>query len=301
MTSLPLALYDAFSDTCFGGSQAAVVSGAGVLDEATMARVAGELGYPAVCFVAAASRERVEARFRSTVMELPMCGHGTIALMTRLVEQEIVTVPSRVDLLLPRSRARVTVSSASDGRPLIMLEVSPPSFRQDDIDRDRLAGLLGLEPDIIAPDHPLETVCGDFVHLVVPLPGLDAMERVRPDFPGLVALCHDHGIETVALFTTETLDPASTLHVRDFCPAVGVAESAAAGTTNAALASYLVRHRIVSPDSSARVDVRAEQGVEIGRTSRIVSRAVIEDDAVTRLEVGGVATRTVEGVLHLPP
>ncbi len=301
MTSLPLALYDAFSDTAFGGSQAAVVSGAGSLDDAIMARIAGELGYPAVCFVGATGEERVEARFRSTVMELPMCGHGTIALMTRLVEQGHVTMPCRVELHLPGSRAHVTISAGAGGRPLVMLEVNPPVFRQDDVNRDRLARLLGLEPDIIAWDHPLETVCGDFVHLVVPLPGLDAMERVRPDFPGLVALCHDHGIETVALFTTETLDPASTLHVRDFCPAVGVAESAAAGTTNAALACYLVRHRIVSPGSGGRADVRAEQGIEIGRASRIVSRAVIEDDAVTRLEVGGVATRIVEGLLHLPP
>lgn len=301
MTSLPLALYDAFSDTAFGGSQAAVVSGAGSLDDATMTRIAGELGYPAVCFVGAAGGERVEARFRSTVMELPMCGHGTIALMTRLVEGGDVAMPSGVDLHLPRSRARVTISADPDGRPLVMLEVTPPAFRQDDVDRDRLASLLGLEPETIARDHPLETACGDFVHLVVPLSGLDAMERVRPDFPGLVALYHDHGIETVALFTTETLDPASTLHVRDFCPAVGVAESAAAGTTNAALASYLVRHRIVSPDAGARVRVTAEQGVEIGRASRIVCRARIEDDAVTSLEVGGVATRTVEGLLHLPP
>lgn len=301
MMSLPLALYDAFSDTAFGGSQAAVVSGAGSLDDATMARIAGELGYPAVCFVGTTGEERVEARFRSTVMELPMCGHGTIALMTRMVEQGHVTMPSRVELHLPGSQSHVTISAGTGGRPLVMLEVNPPAFRQDDVDRDRLASLLGLEPDIIARDHPLETVCGDFVHLVVPLPGLDAIERVRPDFPGLVTLCRDHGIETVALFTTETLDPASTLHVRDFCPAVGVAESAAAGTTNAALASYLVRHRIVSPDPGARVHVRAEQGVEIGRASRIVSCARIEDDAVTSLEVGGVATRTVEGLLHLPP
>ncbi len=301
MTSLPLALYDAFSDTAFGGSQAAVVCDTGVLDEAAMTRIAGELGYPAVCFVATANRERVEARFRSTVMELPMCGHGTIALMTRLVELGHVTMPAHVELHLPRSRARVTVSAGLDGRPLVMLEVTPPSFRHDDIDRDRLARLLGLEPETIAGDHPLETVCGDFVHLVVPLPGLESMQRVSPDFPGLVALCHDHGIETVALFTTETLDPASTLHVRDFCPAVGVAESAAAGTTNAALASYLVRHRIVSPDPDGRVHVRAEQGVEIGRASRIVSHARIEDDAVIHLEVGGAATRTIEGLLHLPP
>ncbi len=301
MTSLPLALYDAFSDTAFGGSQAAIVSGAGVLDDATMAQIAGELGLPAVCFVATADTERVEARFRSTVMELPMCGHGTIALMTRMVEQGHITMPAQVDLQLPRSRTRVAVSAGPDDRPLVMLEVAPPSFRHDDIDRDRLACLLGLEPEAMARDHPLETVCGDFVHLVVPLTGLHAIERARPDFPGLVELCHDHAIETVALFTTETLDPAATLHVRDFCPAVGVAESAAAGTTNAALASYLVRHRIVSPGPDGPLHVMAEQGVEIGRTSRIDSRVHIDDDAVFRLEVGGVATRTVEGLLHLPP
>ena len=301
MTSLPLALYDAFSDTPFGGSQAAVVSNAGSLDEATMARIACELGYPAVCYVGTTDEQRVEARFRSTVMELPMCGHGTIALMTRMVEQGHVTMPSRVDLHLPRSRARVTISAGAGARPLVMLEVIPPAFRRDDVDRDRLARLLGLEPDTIARDHPLETACGDFVHLVVPLPGLDAMQRVRPDFPGIVALCNDYGIETVVLFTTETLDPDTTLHVRDFCPAVGVAESAAAGTTNAALSCYLVRHRIVTPDSGGRVHVRAEQGVEIGRSSRIVSRAVIEGDTIASLEVGGMATRTVDGLLHLPP
>ena len=301
MTSLPLALYDAFSDTAFGGSQAAVVSGAGSLDDDTMARVAGELGYPAVCFVGATCEERVDARFRSTVMELPMCGHGTIALMTRMVEQGHVTMPSRVDLHLPRSRARVTVSAGAGGRPLVMLEVTPPAFRHDDVDRDRLARLLGLEPDALGRDHPLETACGDFVHLVVPLPGLDVMQRADPDFPGIVALCRDHAIETVVLFTTETLDPDSTLHVRDFCPAVGVAESAGAGTTNAALAGYLIRHRIVSPDPGGRVHVRAEQGIEIGRSSRIVSRAVIEDDTIASLEVGGMATRTFDGLLHLPP
>ena len=301
MTSLPLALYDAFSDTAFGGSQAAVVSDAGFLDETTMARIAGELGYPAVCFVGATGEERVEARFRSTVMELPMCGHGTIALMTRLVEQGYVTMPSRVELHLPRARAQVTVSAGAGGRPLVMLEVTPPEFRRDDVDRDRLARLLGLEPDTLGRDHPLETACGDFVHLVVPLPDLDVMQRVTPDFPGIVALCRDHTIETVALFTSETLDPDSTLHVRDFCPAVGVAESAGAGTTNAALAGYLIRHRIVSPDPGGRVHVRAEQGIEIGRASRIVSCAVVEDDTIASLEVGGMATKTVDGLLHLPP
>ena len=129
---------------------------------------------------------------------------------------------------------------------------------------------------------------------------LAAMRKVAPDFGGLVQFCRDHGIETVALFCTEVERPEGTLHVRDFCPAVGVAESAAAGTTNAALTSYLVRHGIVHADSDGRIVVQAEQGHEIGRPSSIRSIVSMEGADITRLQVGGVATKVAEGQLHLP-
>ena len=101
----------------------------------------------------------------------------------------------------------------------------------------------------------------------------------------------------MALFSDEVERAGSTLHVRDFCPAVGVAESAAAGTTNAALAGYLVRHRIVAADADGRVEVRAEQGLEIGRASTVLTKARLEDGVIMHLEVGGVATRVIEGTL----
>jgi PhzF family phenazine biosynthesis protein len=102
------------------------------------------------------------------------------------------------------------------------------------------------------------------------------------------------------VFCTEVEQPDHKLHVRDFCPAVGVPESAAAGTTNSALTSYLVRHGIVRPDGDGKIVIQAEQGHEIGRPSSIRSVVSINDDSITRLQVGGVATRVMDGQLSVP-
>ena len=44
MTAVPFALYDAFSETAFGGSQAAVVSDAASLGAEVMERIVREMG-----------------------------------------------------------------------------------------------------------------------------------------------------------------------------------------------------------------------------------------------------------------
>lgn len=301
--ALPYALYDAFSETAFGGSQAAIVSDAGSLDDQVRARIVREMGLPAVCFVTEAEDDRVAASFRSTVMELPMCGHGTVALMTRMVELGALDwrggARIEVALALPSGDAPVTISRRADGRPVVMLQVRPPAFRQDSMDMQQLARLLGLESGDFAADRPVETAVGDFVHLVVPLRDLAAMRKAAPDFAGLTSFCRDHGLETVALFSSEVERPDSTLHVRDFCPAVGVAESAAAGTTNAALAGYLIRHGLVRPNGDGRIEIRAEQGHEIDRPSTVHTLAVLDGNAIASLQVGGVATKVVDGLLHL--
>ena len=303
MNTLPFALYDAFSETAFGGSQAYIVGDAAGLDVRARNLIARETGAPATGFITASSDRSISAQFFSTVAELPMCGHGTIALMTRMVELGVLDGRGDnsldVELCLPAGTATVAVSRRDDGRPFVMLEVRPPVFRSDDVDPARLARLLGLEATDFSDARPIETALGDFVHLVVPIKSLAVMRKIAPDFAGLVRLCHDHGLETVALFCTEVERPESTLHVRDFCPAVGVAESAAAGTTNAALTGYLVRHGIVRPNGDGWVEVRAEQGHEIDRPSSIRSIASLEKDAVVRLQVGGVATKVADGLLHL--
>ena len=58
MPSVPFALYDAFSDKPFGGSQAAVISDAIEINGASRTRIAREIGMPATCFVIAKRPQR---------------------------------------------------------------------------------------------------------------------------------------------------------------------------------------------------------------------------------------------------
>ena len=300
MTRFAFTQYDAFSDRAFGGSQAAVVSNADDFTAELREKIARELGLPATAFVSAVSGNTVRARFLSTVMELPMCGHGTICLMTRLVETGELVLDSgcnSIELVLPSGTATVEVTLREDGRPEVMLDVATSRFRQDQIDDARLANLLGIDRSAYADDLPIETACADFVHLVVPIATLRGMQAIQPDFPGIIDLCRETGIETVVAFSMETVSPDGTLHVRDFCPAVGVWESSSAGTTNGALACYLVRHGLVEADRDGRMTVLAEQGIEIGRASRIKSMLTIVEGQIDRLQVGGVATKLIEGEL----
>ena len=304
MVTVPFALYDAFSDTAFGGSQAGIISDAAWLETDARRLIAREIGAPATGFVSACNNHSIVARFLSTVTELPMCGHGTVSLMTRLVEQGVIdwNGSDRIDveLCLPSATAVVEISRRDDGRPLIMLDIRPPEFRPDVLDREELACLLGLSKENYKPEWPLETASGDFVHLVVPVKDLAAMRRINPNFGGLTRFCHAYGIHTVAVFSTEVERAGHTLHVRDFCPAVGVWESAAAGTTNGALVSYLIRHGIVKENGDGRIVVQAEQGHEIKRPSSIRSVLSMNGDTITRLQVGGVATKVMDGQFHLP-
>ncbi len=304
MNTYPFALYDAFSDIPFGGSQAAVIFNAAAIDADVRLQIAKEFALPATCFVSAYSENSVSARFQSTKREYPMCGHGTICLMTHMLEAGMFDWQGsdciNVSLDLPTTKTSVEIHRRRDGRPVVMLDISIPEFRQDRFDKNKLADLLGLVEESFDNNLPMETASGDFIHLVVPVKNLSTMRSIVPDFPGIKEFCENNGFETIACFCLGAELPDHHIHVRDFCPAVGVPESAAAGTTNAALTSYLIRHRLVKENGLEKINIKAEQGLEIKRPSSILSSVAIKDGQITRLQIGGVATKIADGNLILP-
>ena len=105
MNHFPFALYDAFSENAFGGSQAAVISDAKSIHIGQRQQIAREIGMPATVFIDEIGCDWVMAQFMSTVMELPMCGHGTICLMTYLLDSEFIRLDNEetrtIELRLP--------------------------------------------------------------------------------------------------------------------------------------------------------------------------------------------------------
>ena len=302
-SSVPFSMYDAFTEVPYSGSQAAIVHHASDISIPHRARIAREIGAPATAFVNAINHNRVKVQFFSTVMELPMCGHGTVCLITQLVAQELLPCESdewsKAVLDLPKGEATVECRRKKDGRVEVMLDVTEARFAEVTFDLKELAGILGVSVGDISNDLPAEVATGDFIHLCLPMRDLAAMRELRPDFSALAQFCVANGVETVAAFSTEVVDQTCNVHVRDFCPAVGVAESAAAGTTNAAISTYLLRHRLVHPSDNGNLQVRAEQGIELGRPSNVTTRINTHNGNILRLQVGGVASLIIKGLINV--
>ncbi len=304
MPHLPISIYDAFSASPFGGSQGAIILNANSLSAETRLNIAKEIGVPATCFVSQYSKNSVTVRFQSPITEYPMCGHGTICLMTWLLELGILQWGKEnmfvVTLNLPSTTATVEIHKHKNNQALVMLDIQAPVFSTALVDTAELADILDLQPQDYSDQWPIELASGDFIHLIVPIKTLDAMQRMTPDFGRLSQFCQKNSVQTVAAFSTETKQKNSDLHVRDFCPVVGVDESAAAGTTNAALSSYLFRHGVIDTSNKNCINILAEQGLEIGRPSLIHTVLSLSGDKISRLQVGGVAIKTMDGQLYLP-
>ena len=303
MATYRTALFDAFSESALGGSVAGMVADAGDLDSDRMQRIARELGAPATAFLIDLDDSRVDVRFFSTLTEYPMCGHGTVALLTWLVERGTYTLdgnrPRSVTLSTPAGAAPVEVRRREDGRTEVMLTLDEVEFEASPLDIACIAPMLGVATDAFAPGPPVELTRSEFSHVIARIRDLAAMRAVTPDFGAIAARCRQLGVDTLALFTTDTENRASTIHCREFCPAVGTPEAPASGTTNRALACYLLRHGLIEPPPGGDITVVTEQGYEMGRPSLIRTEMSVEGGRLRKIRVGGVATKSMEGSLYV--
>jgi len=302
LSEYPYALFTAFSDNFYGGSKAALVNNAQALSEKQMQHIAKEFAVPATGFITRLQGNRVDIRFFSTQTEYPMCGHGTIALATWLKQKDqfssITDDNCEIELNTPHSTAKISISMTESRRTRAMLTLQAAEFETFLTKKNDIAGLLGISPETINPDLPIALTRSDFVHLVVPITRLSTMQLMKPDFEAITIFCRQHGIDTIMVFTKETNQPEHSIHCREFAPAVGTPEAPASGTTNRALACYLLENEVIDFPQSGRTLITAEQGVEMGHPSLVETELETQDGKLVSIRVGGVATQLIEGVLY---
>jgi len=299
MPSYLFDLYSAFSGAAFGGSHAGIIYDGEALPTEKMQQIAREVRAPATCFVMKVDGRDVHVRFFSTAQEYPMCGHGTLALMTGLISRGYLDIPQgateNVHLHTPANSALVKVAHQNEGRVEVMLNLKPAEFEAASIDADQLRTLFGGSPDDLESSLPVEFTASDFSHLVIPLATLASVQSLAPDFDRLNDYCEKADIDTVVFFCRQTVEPGNTVHCREFAPRAGTPEVPAAGTTNRALACFLARHGLIESVGQEPCIVRAEQGYEMGRPSLVTTSVVLDGTVPTDLWVGGLATQVMRG------
>lgn len=294
---------DAFTDRPFGGNPAGVVTDADGLTDAQMQSIAREMNLSETAFVMNCQDGSADfhVRFFTPAVEVDLCGHATIATFFTLSEDGRLADDGPRRRAQQKTRAGVLPVDVylRDGRTsLVMMAQATPSFRGVEVDGELLSRCLGVpRGEIESTGMPVQLAFTGIWHLVVPVPRLERLVGLRPDFLLLRTLNESLRVVTTHVFTLETLAPGATAHARDFAPAAGVYEDPVTGTANGALGAYLVHNGIVR--SAGDVTVVVEQGHAVGRPGRVTVEVAGREKSVLGVRVGGCAVTVLDGMMYL--
>jgi trans-2,3-dihydro-3-hydroxyanthranilate isomerase len=295
---------DVFTSRLFGGNQLAVFPAAAGLSDTEMQAIAKEMNFSESTFVLPATDIKALCRVRifTPEAELPLAGHPVVGTTFALAYQGKVRAgdPSPIYLELGVGTLPVDVLFDEQQLSFAWMHQPVPAFEPWHSDRDKLAAALGLASSDFAPELPIERGSAGVPYLYIPLRTREALAKARP-VGDLTAALNDPAAQVgVYVFTLAGASAAPEARARMFAPEMGIVEDAATGSAAGPLGVYLLRHGHLSPDQDAEARLRIEQGVEMGRPSRIEVAITGSAEDVRDVRVGGEAVIVAEGTLMLP-
>ena len=281
---------DVFTDRPFAGNQLAVFPSAEGLSNEQMQKLANEINYSETTFIFGCDRDDAdfEVRIFTIRFELPFAGHpilGTAYSIWNLLD----VWPEKSDML--RLKTKVGVVSLEKQGDLIWMTQPKPTFLNRYTDKKEIAGMLGLSPDDIADDLPVEEVSTGIPMLIVPLKDRTVIQRAMGNLNLLLDFFKDKESLAPYLFTLDTEGGETKVHTRFFAPHIGIIEDAATGAAAGPLTAYLLKNEVFGK----RFEIQNEQGVEMGRPSVIRLSGERNEDGTYSIRVGGACAYIGKG------
>ncbi len=293
---------DVFTDRIFGGNPLAVFPEAQGLTDALMQQIAREVNYSESVFVFPPDDAAHTRRLRIFTPggELPFAGHPTLGAAHVLAAADAVPLTGDTTrIVFEEGVGPVAVTlTARDGAPDFaqLTAAQAPEFGPEPPGVEALAALLSLDVDDLSSDEfaPQAVSCG-VPFLFVPVRDHEALGRI--------ALQREAWNRTLSgfwaphVYALVPADGDGPMRARMFAPAMDIEEDPATGAAASALAGYL-GSRDGRADGALRWVV--EQGVEMGRPSRLHVEADKQGGRIVAVRVGGRSVLVSEGTMRVP-
>jgi trans-2,3-dihydro-3-hydroxyanthranilate isomerase len=290
MVNHPFYILDVFAEEKYAGNQLAVFRNAADIPAETMLKIANDMHFSETTFILSDEPRAggYDVRIFTPEEEIPFAGHPTIGTASAIIS-EIIRKPTR-SVTLNLGVGQIPVSVDADG--VLWMKQKPPVFGRT-FGPGEIAEAIGVSPADIDDRFPVQEVSTGLPAAIVPLKASGAVSRARRSQEALDRLKEKYGLVTVLFFSAEPRDRKNDLSVRVFTVYPSVPEDPATGSANGCLAGYLVKHRYFGKDI---VDVRVEQGYDMGRPSLLRLRAKPVEDGI-EVRVGGRAVLVARGEL----
>ncbi len=290
MKKLSFYIVDVFAERKFTGNQLAVVIAEDELSEAEMQSIAREFNFSETTFIMS---DKESVRIFTPREEVPFAGHPVLGT-AYIIQREIIQNPVKeLSLSLKAGKIPVRFSSEEETKVLWMRQKEPEFGRT--FEASEVSQVLGLKAEEIDSNFPIQEVSTGLPFIIVPLRSLESLKRCVVNRDEYFRLIENTEAKAVLVFCPETYSNENHLSARMFAEYYGVAEDPATGSAAGCLAGYLVKHRYFK---SREINLRMEQGYEIGRPSLLYLKAR-ERDGEIEVRVGGRVEMIARGEIFI--
>jgi len=223
----------AFSLNNKGGNPAGVVICNEIPTESEMLKIAQEVGYSETAFLKQ-EKNGWRVRYFAPEMEVPFCGHATIASGAALGERFGVGV---YKLYLNQGEISVSVSKSETG--IFIATLQSPETWSEAAPQEYVKTILNefnLSIDDLHTNYPVHFAFAGAKHLIVVLKDRKKLADMSYHFDPVKILMQKEGLVTINMVWIES---TQLFHSRNLFPPGGVYEDPATGAAAAALAGYL--------------------------------------------------------------
>jgi len=297
-------IYDVFTDTQLTGNPLAIVLDADGLDPAQMQRIAGEFNLSETVFVLAPEQPVHTARVRifTPRTELPFAGHPTVGTAIALARAGETSGSERTSLVVLEEGVGPVRCAVSAGNGASFAEFDLPRLPERilfETPAEAVAASLGIpHHEIGFENHAVSVWSAGVPYVCVPVANLEVAGRVRLDARlwDEIVLQNEALIGFPYVYCRETVNHDCSFHARMFAPQDGIPEDPATGSAAAAFAGAILTY-----DEPVEGTHRywVEQGIEMGRPSRIRLEMEVVANRIEAARIGGRAVRVAEGTLLL--
>jgi trans-2,3-dihydro-3-hydroxyanthranilate isomerase len=289
MTGPSFYIVDVFAEKKHAGNQLAVFTDARGLGDEEMQQLAREMNFSETTFVLSdVPRDGgYDVRIFTPTAEVPFAGHPTLGTAYVIRHALAPQLSDRVILNLGVGQIPVVFDGDvvwMTPREAVFGEVVAPG---------EIAPLLSVAESEFDEDFPIQSVSAGLPFILLPLRDLDVVRRAGVLKDKWLEWVKDREAKNLFVFCRDAVDPGNHIHARMFADYYGIAEDPATGSANCCFAAYLVKHRYFD---TSQIDIRVEQGYEMGRPSLIYLRAN-ERDGRINVNVGGKVVCVAKGNL----
>lgn len=301
MKSVKIKHIDSFTKTPFEGNPACVVNNADGLNEKQMQLIAREMNLSETAFVLSPTTPQADIQLRwfTPTVEVPLCGHATVAAFHSLAEDGLYGMerPGNFKFKLETKSGilPIDIIKTEDNIEVRIGLTFPQKFDRFSQYKLDIIRILNLNLSDIEPKMLILRTD----NLFVPIRRLHVLYSMHPNYFSLKNFMNQRNLQGVCLFTQETIDRDSSVHLRFFAPNEGILEDPVTGSVHGALAVYLYENGLIQLKDGNATYV-AEQGDSIGRKGRVKATLETIEQKVSSVYISGSAITIFNGEMLIP-